>query len=270
MPCSAETKKSDELSKIETTLFNLDYEGQDNCIRLNRIEKSVYGNPIKDSTENRLKKLSKDLSADVIGEEVNDKEDNSDDGISLVNLVDKKDISAIDSLEQKVFKYEFKTVNINNRLIALEYQTFKKCYAEDDLKSRIDRLQGAVFYNKYPVNETKTEETPKLEQKIVMVNHSEEEKKNLGSTIKISTLEKAIFNTTYAYKTTPERLTKLETKIFQSTFPYDDTETRLNRIKSASVAQKSIKKYKGNRTSNHVATTIEIGAIILMLLPFLL
>lgn len=74
--CEAKSQYSDTLSKIENALFNMDYNSQDDDVRLKRIEENIYGSSSTKPISLRINKLSKDLSADVIGQEIKPKNRN--------------------------------------------------------------------------------------------------------------------------------------------------------------------------------------------------
>lgn len=284
MVCEAKSQYSDTLSKIENELFNMDYNSQDDDARAKRIEENIYGISSTKPISLRVNKLSKDLSADVIGQEIKPKKDSflNDDEIIVENPVENMDFSIVNNLEKKVFEYEFKTLDLGHRLTSLEWRAFKKAYLTDDLSTRINRLNNAIIYNKFPVEDNKTVEIPTSQQKLFTLENKSEQKlipipnsidkqeQVLDPRIKLVALEKSIFVTSYPNEKNPERLARLESKIFNSTFPNDDDLTRLNRIEGANQAKISIKKYNSNRASQHTATAIQMGTIFLMILPFLL
>lgn len=145
----AQTQFSGTLSKIEKTLFGVDYDSQSDDARLKRIEEIVYGQDATGTTQQRVSKLSKDLSADMIGQEIKPKKDSfEDEQDSIKENIPKADSNinypAVNSLEQKVFSKQFKTMDINQRLANLEQNAFKKTYPNDDLSSRVDRLKSAI------------------------------------------------------------------------------------------------------------------------------
>jgi len=282
--CEAKSQYSDTLSKMEKALFNMDYSSQSDDARLNRIEENVYGLSSKKSITLRVNKLSKDLSADLIGQEIKPKKDSflEDDEIIAKESNEDMDYILVNNLEKKVFQYEFKTVDLDHRLSALEGQVFKKNYSTDDLSTRINRLKDAVMYNKFPVAEDKivkiltsqqnlfTLENKKEQKLIPIPNSIDKQEQVLDPRIQLVYLEKAVFATSFPNEKHPDRLARLETKIFNSIFPDDDDQTRLKRIEGAYQAKSSIKKYKSNRASQRTATAIELGTILLMILPFLL
>jgi len=269
LPLGAEAKSqsADVLVKIENSLFNIDYGKQSDETRLGRIEKTVYGICLEGSSTVRLDRLSKDLSADLIGHEIKPTKDTFlEDDETIAKAEQDMNFTLVNNLEKKVFHYEFKTVDINLRLSALEGQVFKDNYSVDDLNTRIIRLQDAVLYKKFPVADTKIVKVPISQQQIILVENI----KDIDPNIQLISLEKSILKTSYPSSKTTDRLAKLESKVFNSTFADDDEPTRLNRIEGAYQAKGSAKKYSGNRTSQRAATAIQMGTILLMIIPFLL
>lgn len=92
----------------------------------------------------------------------------------------------------------------------------------------------------------------------------------LDVTVQLGSLEKKILKHTYPNDVVANRLLRLELKEFNSSFTEDDQETRLNRIASAYQAKKSASKYDSNKFAQHMATAVQIGAIILMILAAVL
>lgn len=145
----AQTQFSPTLTKMEKSLFGVDYNSQNDEARLKRIEDVVYGQNSNGTTQQRVSKLSKDLSADLIGQEIKPKKDTFEDEEQPYKekapVADKNiNYPVVDSLEQTVFNKQFKTTEINQRLANLEQNVFKKAYSADDLSSRVDRLKLAV------------------------------------------------------------------------------------------------------------------------------
>lgn len=282
--CEAQSQYSDTLSKMEKSLFNMDYSSQSEDIRINRIEENVYGKCSTESASIRINKLSKDLSVDVIGQEIKPKKDSflKDDEILVKQPNEDMDFSIINNFEKKVFHYEFKTLDISHRLSCLEGQVFKKDYSPDDLCTRLVRLNDAIMYNNFPTADSKIVQTPIQQQKLLTLEDKKERKlipipnsmdkqeQILDPRIQLASYEKTILKNSYPSEKNSDRLTRLETKIFNSTFLNDDEQTRLNRIGGASQARNSIKKYNSNRSSQRIATIIQFGTIFLIILPFLL
>lgn len=155
--CYAQSQYSAVLSKMENSLFGIDYNTQSDDARLARIEKTVYGQSASSPMQQRVDKLSKDLAADLMGQEIKPTTDTfakDDDAIKEDIPKADKTVSypVVDSLEQKVFNREFKTEDINQRLANLEQNVFKKSYS-DDLSSRVDRLKTAIMPEKVANND---------------------------------------------------------------------------------------------------------------------
>lgn len=138
------------IDKIENSLFGFTYSNESENNRLNRIEEEVYGKISNGQAQTRIAKLKKDLSADLMGQEIEPKEDTfaseEDSWVFAKEPVEssKIDYPVINELEQQVFKKEFKEQNIKTRLSNLETKTFGKTYQNDDLSTRVDRLKAEI------------------------------------------------------------------------------------------------------------------------------
>jgi len=137
------------IDKIENAIFGYTYSNENESLRLNRIEESVYGKTSTGSSTERLTKLKKDLSADLLGKEINPREDTFADESDII--VEKQmpqgpnvDYPAINELEKQVFNKEFKDKNLDDRLAGLEQKALGKTYKNDDFSSRVDRLRGEL------------------------------------------------------------------------------------------------------------------------------
>lgn len=326
--CLAISQYSSTLTKIEKSLFGTDYGSQTDEQRLKRIEDTVYGSTSSQSVPVRIDKLSKDLSADQIGNEIKPKSDTfASESDSIKEDMPKADSSvnypAVDNLEKNVFHKVFKSTDINQRLANLEQKVFQKIY-HDDLNSRVDRLKTAVApeqlaqnqddevdsdsdsddYNYNPKKYNQNFSSPgQLGSQYQDENnpfngddsylssgqpsgYGASVPQNLGEddlsspdayqqggldvTVQLGRLEKKILKRTYPNDVVANRILRLELKEFNSSFTEDDQETRLNRIASAYQAKKSASKYDGNKFSQHMATAMQIGAILLMILAAVL
>lgn len=150
--CKAQTQFSPTIGKIEKSIFGVEYPTQSDEARLNRIEEEVYGAKSTSSNAQRVEKLSKDLTADLIGQEIKPKKDTfAEDEDTIKEMGPKADKNInypiVDSLENEVFRQSNKTAEINQRLANLEQRIFKKTY-DDDLNSRVERLKAAVLPEK--------------------------------------------------------------------------------------------------------------------------
>ena len=102
------------LDKIENSIFGYTFSNEAEQTRLNRIEENVYGKTSTGQISTRVAKLRKDLSADLMGKEIEPKEDTfaepEDSWIFAKEPVESTKIQypAIDELEQQVFNKKFK------------------------------------------------------------------------------------------------------------------------------------------------------------------
>ena len=67
-----------------------------------------------------------------------------------------------------------------------------------------------------------------------------------------------------------DRLANLENEMLGGSYDSDTEEERINRLNSAYKAQQSIKRYDSNRFQQGLATAMQVGAMILMVLCMVL
>ena len=101
------------LGKLEDSLYGYQYNNENDLTRLNRLETTVYGTTSNKSQNERIAKLKKDLSADLIGQEITPTEDTfADPSDSYKSIEPPKAASnvsypAVDELEEEVFQKTF-------------------------------------------------------------------------------------------------------------------------------------------------------------------
>lgn len=294
--CEAQSQFSPILTKMEKSLFGIDYSSQNDDVRLKRIEEIVYGSVSSNSVPQRVSKLSKDLSADLLGQEIKPKRDTfTEDDSAPKEAIPKADSSVnypiVNEMEKKIFNKEFRAVDINQRLASLEKNVFKKTY-NDDLNSRVERLKFAILPARSASNfnddedednsyatDTITSQTPQLQDdsynsQIPNYNsHSSVLDNYQGDTdivVPLAALEKKVLKKSFPDDTVSNRLTRLELNVFNSTFTDDDEQTRFDRVASAYQAKKTSKKYDSNKFAQHTAAAMQVGAILLMILAAVL
>ncbi len=284
------------ISKMETSLFGIQYETQTDEARLSRIEENVYGKSYSQPINTRIERLKKDLSADLIGQEIKPKRDTfAEEEGEIKADVPKADPNInypiVNNLENEIFKTEYKNLEINKRLSNLEQKAFNKSFPDESLNSRVDRLKARIL------PETRLSEGPKendyfyspedldnlpmqgtmsgaaapnnFSQKDFGDNFDDYES-NADIRAPLTSLEKSLFKKAFPEDTVENRLTRLEAKVFSTSFVQDDPQTRMARIASAQQAKKSAKKYDGNKFAQHMSTAMQIGAIVLMILACVL
>ena len=291
------------IDKIENSLFGITYPSDSETSRLERIEKNVYGKSSSGSNQARIAKLKKDLSADLIGQEITPKEDTFMDEDDFI-VYEKEpaeaanmDYPVINELEKAVFQKENKSENIKTRLSKLEQKTFNKTYDKDDLSTRVDRLRAQIKPQSFMANGMQQQDNDfynlpakKMAQNYHLDSYGDPFSSNMYNNshtysdpdddfipdvkpvkpLNLSTIEKKLYRTKYENQSTSERLTRIETTVFGTSFPNDNESERIQRISSAIQAQKTARRYDSNRINQNVATALQIGTLILMVLACIL
>src|SRR5574344_268164 len=291
--------KAAMIDNIENSLYGFTYNSQDETTRLNRIEETVYGKKSNKTNAQKIAKLKKDLSADLIGQEIPPKEDTfMEDSDYEKTVVDNNipqgsniDYPIINEMEKKVFNKEFKTNDVNGRLAKLEQKAFGKTY-NDDLNTRVERLQSKLlpqansiaqsddnYYDDDDFSANTAQNFPKNYTLPQYGNPDDFDYDSFNSrnyqspnqygkssstrTVNLTAVENAMFKQSYTSDPIENRLARIEAGMFGTTFDNDSQTERLERIGSAFKAQKSAKKYDSNKFSQNMTTAIQIGTIIL-------
>lgn len=289
------------LDKIENSLYGFTYSNENTQSRLNRLEEKVYGKKFSGSDNSRISKLRKDLNADLIGQKIEPREDTfmtEDDFIVYEkepSEASTMDYPAINELEKQVFKKEFKTENIKTRLSNLEKKAFNKTYEKDDLSTRVDRLKAELKPQSFMANGMQQQDNnfyssapSKMAQNYHLDqygdpydidydfynsnrnNYSAQDNFQTPKPLNLSKIEKQIYRKKFEDEPISTRLTRIETSIFGTSFPNDDESERIQRLSSAIQAQKTSRRYDSNRFNQNVATAVQIGTLILMVLACIL
>ena len=293
------------IEKLENSLYGFTYNGDSENERLERLENSVYGAPSSGNIASRVAKLKQDMSTDMIGQEIEPVEDtfaDPQDTYIEETPVAASNISypAIDELEEMVFDKSFQGEDIKKRLSNLEKKTFGKEF-NDDLATRTDRLKAEIkpkslidnrvaqssndFYDDFippattdynlqgynPMGNFDYDRFNNRQQLLADQYQnsytppvSSDKKYNLNS------LEKGILSQNFKNDSTQNRLSRLESAMFGTIFAGDSEEMRLKRLSSAYNAQKTAGKYDNNKFTQNMATAMQIGTIILMMLACIL
>ena len=286
------------LGKIENVLYGFQYDNENDNERLGRIEQTVYGTASAGNIETRIKKLKSDISADLIGQEIKPKEDTfaeedyytaEEEPVADANI----QYPAVDELEMRVFKQVYQSKDIKQRLTDLENKTFGKNYMEDDLASRTDRLKAAIKPQSFMTNEIAQSSNDYYYDDVVELDRNyhldrydspyefdydaynaaqNTARSGFFPTRKanINSIENTILKRTYTNETMDQRLSRLEKTLFGTEFQNEDDQTRLERISVAYKAQKSSSKYDMNKFGRNMATAMQIGTILLMVLACIL
>lgn len=305
--CSyALTQTQSILGKIEDSIYGYQYSDENDITRLNRIEKSVYGQTSNKPQSERIAKLKKDLSADLIGQEITPVEDTFADPQDSYKMEEPPKAAsnvsypAVDEMERQVFKKTFPKDDISIRLSNLEKKTFNKTY-NDDLSTRVDRLKAEirppsimdnsiaqssnVFYDQDDIvplggdfHMNKYMQTDRFDYNAFNARQNAmfQDDYDYNDTPKppkkasLSTVEKKLLKQNFDKDTMDNRLARIEQHMFGTVFDSEDQQTRVNRISSAYNAQKSVGKYDSNKFAQNMTTGVQIGMLILMVLACIL
>lgn len=282
------------LDKIENTLYGFQYESQSDTERLARIEESVYGQVNSGSNAQRIAKLEKDLAANLMGQEIDPVEDTFAEQDETEEMIAKGaniNYPAVNELEQHVFKQEFRDKDLKERLAALEQKTFGKTYS-DDFSTRVDRLKAEIKPRSLmdnaiaqSSNDYYAEEAVHLDENYRLSEYNPPSKfsyedynsrnhtfpfANKNRTMNLSAMENAVLSRSFPNDSTETRLSRLESQMFGTIFSDDEQEERIKRLSSAYKAQKTATRYDSNRFSQNMATAMQIGTILLMVLACIL
>lgn len=281
------------IDKLENNMFGMNYTNENEQKRIERLEKNIYGAIQNGNINSRLNKLSKDLSADEMGKEIEPTKFTEFENEEVAdNTVD---YPLINEFEKKIFNQEYKNKNLNVRLSELEKKVFNKTYPNDSLNERTERLKTAIhikkqthndmddymnaltempksyqdyFSNPYPKNYDDYSQSTNFAEKEFEKELSSGDKAKIGKII--NTLEKKILKKTYPNDNNMERLERLEENMFNTSFPQDKIEARLERLALAYQATRTSNKYDTNKLSQHMATAMQIGMFLLMILAMVL
>lgn len=291
-PLDSQIPAKDQISKIETTLFGLNYPNDTDENRLKRIEEEVFGSPSKNKTsiQERINKLNSTLGLESLAEAKAMPEELYQNEDPNVNY------PAVDMLELELLGKSYKSENIYKRLERLEGKVFGKAQ-KGDLAQRTDSLKAKIsmakpksslsnyqtgeYYRQtgpaeYVLDDNPTEEDiiakarADAKQRAQRPDYNEYTYGGSDTALQIAGLENSLFRQTYSYDPMPVRLNRLERRIFQRDFASDDEYSRIERLQAAATAKKTAKYYDNNKFQKFASTGMQIGTFVLMLLALIL
>ncbi len=271
------------ITKIENELYGFDFSQDSSKNRVARLEKTIYGHASTGDINKRIKKLSADISADVIGLEISPVEDTfaEEEKIAEDSSVN---YPVVDEIEQKIFNQTYKNRDFHSRIVAIERKLFGKIYDVDDYSTRMDRIKAEVMPDR--LAEEKSDNS-------VYIPGSRYYDDNALSSSDLGGLGGNRFGMPFGQRnysrpyanygdmtggaavpasapTLNDELAQLEYETFGTSFAEDDTTSRIKRLNSANKAQKSSSRYDSYKFSQRMSTAMEIGAMILMILAMVL
>lgn len=256
--CFADTPIQTQLSKIENEIWGFDYHDESDAVRIERVEKQVFGvaNP-KLTPEKRVDKITKSLGLETYEE--------ARSSLSDLYVMEQAGAGAeypqIDQLEGAILGSVYKDENIYKRLERLEKKVFG-AKQEGELAQRTEALK------KHSLATTSTNNAPFYTQKDS--NNYGYNTEGEDVKLQLAALENMIFATDFSQEPVPLRLNRLENKIFQRNFLDDEIQTRVSRIQAAATANKTAKYYDSNKFQKFAATGLQAASFLLMILAFIL
>lgn len=280
LPSCVEAKSSQDeiITSVENTLFGYNYNEDSNSKRVERIESYLYGSKKKGNLEKRLTDIKNNIGYTEQTKVVEEKSSVDTSVNNQMNTLDKEarklkenatvDYPIVDKLENEVFKTTYKNEDIYSRLNRLEQQVFAKT-SNSSLNDRVDRLTSVINpkktvgrMNKYEHNYGNMEE--------YYANSGLEPISDNSLPFQLAALEQDLLRNDFQNENISERLSRLENKLFKKTFESDSDISRLQRIMVAYDAKKNSYKYDSNKTMQNMATVSQLGGILLMILAILL
>ena len=274
---SAINTQNAQISKIENELYGFDYSKDSIEHRLERLEKTIYGKSSNDNINSRLKKLSTDINADLIGLEIEPTEDtfktNEPIADSTVNY------PIVDEIEMKLFNQTYKNRDFHTRIVTIERKLFGKIYDVEDYSTRMDRIKSEVMPERLAQEKVFGYDKGDMGYSL---NSSDLSGLNTNRYSGIMPYGQEKYTRPYANygemtgsaiptsENLENELAQLEYNTFGTEFSNEDPQTRIKRLNSVNKAQKSSQRYDSNKFQQRMSTVMEIGAILLMILAMVL
>ena len=267
-----------ELSKIENNFYGFEYSKDSVENRVKRLEKAVYGKTSNGDINKRITKLSGDISADVIGLEINPTKDTF-----LAEEIEEDNVNypIIDEIETKIFGKTNTKLDFHSRIVKIEKNLFNKIYDVDDYSKRIERIKEKLWparmaeksynsqeYTYYDDNTINSNELSGTKQS--WFNMPFGQRKYSRPYTNYGDFKRRDDEIATDQSTLNDDLSQLEYETFGTEFSNDDTQTRIKRLNSAKKAKKSSAKYDSQKFSQYMSTAMEVGAMILMILAMVL
>lgn len=264
--------RNDSLTKIENKILGIEYPDEKLEKRLNRLEEYLYGQSKQGTPKARLSKILETTKYSMLDDDNSIAADDfSDDDFIEDNSVD---YPILDDVEKKLGLSTTKN-SLNSRLATIEKKMFNTTHDKEDYFSRVERIKSKI----YKGNSLAMQNPDDFNNPI-----SDFENYNSTSSLnnnffnrgissvryKLSLLEQRLLKNTFNEETNNDRLARLENVVFDTQFYNEDESERLSRLESALKAKKSSPKYDNNKFQQGLSTAMQIGAMVLMVLAFIL
>lgn len=266
---------SAQVAKIENELYGFDFLNEGLNERLSRLEASIYGKSSQGDITKRLKKVTQDLSAEQIGQEIIPTEDTF---IEEENIADSTvNYPIVDEIEMKIFNKIYKNRDFHTRIVTIERKLFGKIYDVEDYSTRMDRIKAEVMperlarekvfgYDNTPNALSSSDLSGLNSNRYGSMPYGQENYTRPYSNYGDYTGGAA----PYANMDIEEHLAQLENNTFGTEFSNENPETRLKRLNSVNKAKQSSQRYDSQKFNQRMSSVMEIGAMLLMILAMIL
>ena len=276
----ASNVNSGDITKIENSIFGFDYAKENNTKRVERLEKTIYGKTFQGELNSRISRLSADIVAEKIGQEITPSEDTFAEQEEILSADKTVNYPIVDEIEMKLFNETYKDRDFHTRIVTIERKLFGKIYDVEDYSTRMDRIKTAVIpeslatdndrfaYDDYENALSSNDLSGLSRNRFGIMPYGQHNYTRPYANYGDNFNDFNNYNDNYL--SSDEELADMEYQTFGTEFSNDDKETRLKRLNSAKKAKKSANKYDNYKFQRRMSTAMEIGAMLLMILAMVL
>lgn len=260
--------KNDTLTKIENKILGIEYPDQKLEKRLERLEEYLYGHKKQGNTKIRLSKILETTKYSLLEDDNSIASNDYEQSDYIEPLDDTVDYPVLDDVEKKLGLETRKKAPLNSRLATIEKKMFNTTHDKEDYFNRVERIKSKMYKgNKLAQSDIEEFNNP---EEFSPFNEQFFNKGASKISYKLSILEQRLLRNTFEDETNNDRLARLENAVFETQFYNEDETERINRLESVLVAKKSSPKYDNNKFQQGINTAMQIGAMVLMVLAFIL
>ena len=275
---------TNDLSKIESELFDITYSQNDVSKRLSRIEKNIYGTDFpKLTTEKRLAKIKADVgyappkSRQQIAQRPVQIQPSAAQRATKEQGED--EYPAVDKLEATVFKTTYKNENIYKRLDRLEQKVFGTTNQTSALSDRVYALRTVIKTSEDKVTKANSNKYNNLAEQSLQ-NHPQsaytQQPRQLGRyssnrnfDFEVGVLEQQLYGQSYNGQNVSQRLSRLEYQLLKRDYSSEDEASRIERLSTVILAQKTSSNYDSNKFKQFLSTGMQVGSLVLLILAMI-
>lgn len=260
--------KNDTLTKIENKILGIEYPDQKLEKRLERLEEYLYGHKKQGNTKIRLSKILETTKYSLLEDDNSIASNDYEQSDYIEPLDDTVDYPVLDDVEKKLGLETRKKAPLNSRLATIEKKMFNTTHDKEDYFNRVERIKSKMYKgNKLAQSDIEEFNNP---EEFSPFNEQFFNKGASKISYKLTILEQRLLRNTFEDETNNDRLARLENAVFETQFYNEDETERINRLESVLVAKKSSPKYDNNKFQQGINTAMQIGAMVLMVLAFIL